>query len=136
VFGGNGFLSGAAVSKKAWPEYIVDPEHCVVCVRFGRKLDLDDIELYARSLVENPLFQPTFAEIVDLTAVEELQLNAEAAVSLADQIDPFSLDSKRAFIARSPSQINAARMHQILWSEKSIKIFASEASAREWLQIP
>jgi hypothetical protein len=117
-------------------EYTIDTERCVVYVRFGQRLSLVEIELYAKALAANPLFSPTFSEIVDLTAVKDLQLDAEAAVSLADQVDPFDLTSKRAFIATSTPQLHAARMHQILWSEKFIKIFDTEAAAREWLETP
>jgi hypothetical protein len=136
VFGGTDSSNGAATSPANETEYAIDAARCVVCVRFGRTLGLTEIELYAKALAANPLFSPSFSEIVDLTAVKDLQLDAEAAVSLADQVDPFNLASKRAFIATSAPQVHAARMHQILWSEKSIKIFDCEAAAREWLETP
>jgi hypothetical protein len=134
VFGG--LSNGAATGPAPETDYSIDAQRCVVYVRFGRTLGLAEIELYAKALAANPLFSPTFSEIVDLTAVKDLQLDAEAAVSLADQVDPFDLASKRAFIATSAPQVHAARIHQILWSEKSIKIFDCEAAAREWLQTP
>ena len=126
----------AATNPAPEAEYAIDAARCVVYVRFGCRLGLSEIEFYARALAANPLFSPSFSEIVDLTAVKDLQLDAEAAVNLADQVDPFDLASKRAFIATSAPQVHAARMHQILWSEKSIKIFDCEAAAREWLQTP
>jgi hypothetical protein len=134
--GGIDSSNGAATGPTPELEYTIDTERCVVYVRFGQRLSLVEIELYAKALAANPLFSPTFSEIVDLTAVKDLQLDAEAAVSLADQVDPFDLTSKRAFIATSTPQLHAARMHQILWSEKFIKIFDTEAAAREWLETP
>jgi hypothetical protein len=134
--GGIDSSNSAAASPTPEFEYTIDTERCVVYVRFGQRLSLVEIELYAKALAANPLFSPTFSEIVDLTAVKDLQLDAEAAVSLADQVDPFDLTSKRAFIAASTPQLHAARMHQILWSEKFIKIFDTEAAAREWLETP
>ncbi len=136
MFGGTDSSNVAATSPVPQIEYAIDAERCVVYVRFGCRLGLAEIEFYARALAANPHFSPKYSEIVDLTAVKDLQLDAEAAVSLADRIDPFDLASKRAFIATSAPQVHAARMHQILWSEKSIKIFDSEAAAREWLENP
>lgn len=136
MFVGEAISGGTAASARSAPDYSIDCERGIVSVRFGCQLGVQDIEHYAKALAADPLFRPSFSEIVDLTAVEDLQLNAASAVSLADRVDPFDLASKRAFIVKTPAQGNAARMHQILWCEKSIKIFASEAAAREWLETP
>lgn len=136
MFGRIDSPSDPATSPALGPEYSIDAGQGVVYVRFGHSMGLAEIEVYARALATNPLFSPKYSEIVDLTAVKDLQLDAEAAVNLADQVDPFDLASKRAFIATSAPQVHAARMHQILWSEKSIKIFDCETAAREWLETP
>ena len=85
-----------------------------------------------RGLRRNPLFRPNFSEIVDLTDVEEVDLQADEFLKLADVVDPFSLDSKRAFVARTSGQKHAARMHKILRSSRNIEIFATMEEAEEW----
>jgi hypothetical protein len=40
------------------------------------------------------LFPSNYSEIVDLTKVEELDLEADEFLKLADEIDPFSPDAK------------------------------------------
>jgi hypothetical protein len=56
-------------------------------------------------------------------------------MALADQIDPFSLNALRAFVARSASQIHTARMHQLLrGAQKNIAIFAAFEEARKWVK--
>ena len=83
-----------------------------------------DIERYAMLLKADPKFRGTFAEIVDLTAVERIDLQADDDfMKLADHVDPFTPDARRAFVARSAMQQHAARMHKILRSKQNIEIF-------------
>ncbi len=113
----------------------VSPEKRVVSVKFGELLSVRDVRDYAAALIANPLFEPDFSEIVDLTDVKELGLSSEHAIHLADLVDPFSLQAKRAFIAKSRVQMHAARLHQILRNgEQNIRIFSSLAEAQAWLK--
>lgn len=114
-------------------EYVVDVQHKRVTVRFGKKLTFGDIERYAKLLQLNPSFRPTYAEIVDLTDVEELDLQADEFLKLADKIDPFSPDAKRAFVVRSSVQNHAARMHKVLRTQRNIEIFRSVRDAERWI---
>jgi hypothetical protein len=121
----------------ALPEYRVDPEKRLVTVKFGKKVNGSDIAAYAGALRADPLFDPAFSEIVDLQAVEELNLHGTEMIGLADQIDPFSYTSRRAFVVGNSVQGHAARMHQILrCSKESISIFHSVAEAEKWIQLP
>lgn len=111
----------------------VDPERRLVIVTFGKKLTVTDIERYAAMLRANPIFQPTFSEIADLSRVEEIDLQADEFIRLADQIDPFSTDARRAFVARTSIQNHAARMHKILRTQRNIEIFRTVAEATRWI---
>ena len=99
----------------------------------GRKVTLADIEKYAATLRANPLFNPNFAEIADMSEVEQVDLKAEEFIRLADEIDPFSRESKRAFVASNKVQNHAARMHKILHSSPNFAIFQSVEEARRWI---
>jgi hypothetical protein len=114
-------------------EFFVDPERRLVIVRFGKQLALADIERYASMLRLNSSFRPSFCEIADLTQVEEVHLQADDFLRLADKTDPFSLEAKRAFVARSSIQKHAARMHKILRTSRNIEIFDSFEDAERWL---
>jgi hypothetical protein len=138
---GSGIHSGSSVTQtrqlagaKAPAKHSVHPEKELVVVKFGTKLTVEDVERYVAWLREHPSFQPTFAEIVDLTGVEELDLGAEDFLKLADKVDPFSYEAKRAFVARSSVQNHAARMHKILRSQRNIEIFRSMEDAQRWIQ--
>jgi hypothetical protein len=113
--------------------YLLDPEKKYVSVRFHKKVTVRDIEKYAASLRANSLFHPDFSEIVDLSEVEELDLNAEEFIRLADEVDPFSVAAKRAFVVRNEIQHHAARMHKILRTQRNFSIFRSLEDARRWL---
>ncbi len=81
----------------------------------------------------NRSFNPTYAEIVDLTEVEELDLKAQEFLKLADEIDPFSLHAKRAFVIRNSVQNHAARMHKVRRAPRNIEIFRSVEEAERWI---
>lgn len=119
------------VSKSA--RYHVDPGKKLVSVKFGKKLTVRDIEGYVRWLKSHPSFQPAYAEIVDLTEVEDLDLRADEFLKLADDVDPFSPDAKRAFIVRNSVQNHAARMHKVLRTQRNIEIFRSIEEAERWI---
>jgi len=121
------------VSKPSVLGYRLDLQKRLVSVKFGRKLTVNDLEKYAASLRANPLFEPDFSEIADLSEVEELDLQADEFIRLADEIDPFSLRAKRAFVARNAVQNHAARMHKILRTQRNISIFHSAEAAEQWI---
>jgi len=82
---------------------------------------------------KNPLTFDSYAEIVDLTEVEDLDLRADEFLKLADEVDPFSPDAKRAFIVRNSVQNHAARMHKVLRTQRNIEIFRSIEEAERWI---
>jgi len=114
-------------------EHVVDSEKRQVVVKFRKKLTAKDIERYACQLRANPSFRPDFSEIVDLREVEQLDLQADDFLRLADEIDPFSLDAKRAFVVQDQVQNHAARMHKVLRTKRNIEIFRSFEEAERWI---
>ena len=114
-------------------DYAVDAEKKLVVVSFGKKLTVQQIKRYSDLLQMNPSFQTTYSEIVDLTQVEELDLQADEFLTLADKIDPFSSDAKRAFVVRTSVQNHAARMHKVLRTQRNIEIFRSMEEAERWI---
>jgi len=120
----------------ALPEYTVIPDMRTVCVKFGKRVTEREIAWYARSLRMDPAFNPEFSEIVDLREVEELELRGEEMMELAEKIDPFSHDAKRAFVVRDSVQKHAAHMHQILrLAKENLSIFYSIEDAEQWIRL-
>jgi hypothetical protein len=127
----SGKASGLVANWRA--QFVVDPEKRLVTVQFGNKLTAKDIARYAERLRIHPEFQPEFSEIANLTEVEEIDLQAEDFLKLADKIDPFSPKAKRAFVVQTTTQRHAARMHKLLRSEKNFEIFESLEDAEKWV---
>ena len=128
-------LTGQRVSQKMTRSatYLVDVKNKRVRVKFGKKLTFEDIKKYAHRLQLDPLFHSKYSEIVDLTDVEELDLEAGEFLKLADEIDPFSPNAKRAFVVQDAMQNHAARMHKILRPLRNIEIFYSIEEAEIWI---
>lgn len=116
------------------PDYKVIPEKRLVSVKFGKRVTEKEIGAYAHALRLDPLFDPEFSEIVDLRDVEELELRGDEMMKLADKIDPYSYNAKRAFVVHDAVQAHAARMHQILRiAKENLSIFHSLAEAERWI---
>lgn len=115
------------------PQYGIDTGKRLVAVRFGRRLSLDAIARYCMQLRADPAFQREMSEIVDLRAAEDIDLQADDFFQLADRIDPFSPEAKRAFVVRNSSQEHAARMHQILRTQRNMRVFRSIEEAESWI---
>jgi hypothetical protein len=116
------------------PEHRVDGNKRVVFVKFGKTLRFTDIESYIAVLKANPVFEPNFSEIVDLSDVVESDMRAEHFLKVTDEIDPFIASARRAFIARSSVQNHAARMHKILRGQRNVEIFGTLEAAEEWIR--
>ncbi len=124
---------GAVLHSSPLAEYVLDARRKLVTVKFGTRLTFGDIERYAKLLQLSPQFRPTYSEIVDLTDVEEVDLDANEFLKLADKIDPFSPEAKRAFVVRTSLQSHAARMHKVLRTQRNIEIFQTVEEAEIWI---
>ncbi|MGA8765082.1 MAG: hypothetical protein WB562_19600 [Candidatus Sulfotelmatobacter sp.] len=115
------------------PDYEIHSTRRLVTVKFGKKVTARDIEGYLASLRANPRFNPDFSEIVDLSEVEELDVQGDELARLADGADAFSAQAKRAFVARNAVQNHAARMYKILRAQVNAAIFRSVGAAERWI---
>jgi len=104
-----------------------------VIAKFAGRLTAADIQSYVQDLRAHPNFDSSFSEIADISEVIELPLEVAEVLELADRIDPFSLDSKRAFVAQSSLQKHAAKMHQVLRSQRNFRIFKTLEEAEGWI---
>jgi hypothetical protein len=114
--------------------YVIDDARRMVVVKPGKHVTVEAIREYADRLRAHPSFEPSFSEIADLTDVEEFVLQGDDFLRLADQIDPFSLESRRAFVVRTATQSHAARMHKILRTQRNFEIFKSFDDAERWIR--
>lgn len=112
---------------------MIDANLRLVIATFAERLTVADIQTYVQDLRNHPRFHSSFSEIADISNVKELPLKAADFLRLADFVDPFSVESKRAFVAQTSSQKHAARMHKILRSQRHFEIFPTLEEARRWI---
>lgn len=113
--------------------FAIDLERRTVIARFGERLTVADIQKYVQDLCTHPAFDPSFSEIADISEVKDLPLEVFDFMQLADHTDPFSAESKRAFVVRTSVQEHAARMHKILRNRGKFKIFQTLEEAENWI---
>lgn len=113
--------------------YAIDAATRQVTVDFGKRVTVEDIAAYSAQLKSDPVFDPMMGEIIDLRAAEEVALQAGDFLKLADEIDPFLPEAKRAFVVQTSTQRHAARMHKVLRTQSNIKVFHSMEDAQRWI---
>lgn len=132
-FSGN-LQSSRKTARSISRGYVIDHARRLVLVQFFGILTARDIVNYADALRQDPHFDHCFSEIVDLTAVEQVEISPAEAIKLADATDPFEANAWRAFVTCKDVQTNVARMHKILRSPaKNIAIFDTVSKAEQWV---
>jgi len=122
-----------AIGEGKGASFILYPEQKLVVITLGNRVTINEFEQYARLLQQDPSFQPTFSEIADMRSIQEVDLQADEMMRMADEIDPFSKEAKRAFVVKTSSQAHAARMHKILLTHRNFEIFHSMEEAERWI---
>ena len=90
-----------------------------------------DIRLLSQRLRTDPVFDPTYSLLIDLTNVGHLHLPAANLETLADAAGPES--SKRALVAPDDAWYQSAVEHQ--HADSKLAVFRSAAEAKRWLEI-
>ena len=88
-------------------------------------------------LISQPDFDPTMADLADMTQVERLEISTKAVRQLVSMFEAPELqsDSKLAIVAASDHVFGMARMYETLSSHTSehIRVFRDMAEAEAWL---
>jgi hypothetical protein len=115
--------------------YTIDLERrLVICTASGLCTADDVLGLHAQ-IVEDADFDPTYAQLVDGTAITQTTVTPSQMRALAEE-SPFSLESRRALVADSPLGFGLSRVYQIvrtLRGDRQIRVFRSRGEAMAWL---
>jgi hypothetical protein len=114
--------------------YLIDPERrLVVSSAWGAMTD-DDVREHHRSLLADPLFDPTYRQLVDMTGITEDLVGARAKQEESqDQI--FVPGVQRAWVAPADYAFGMARMYAVAAQGRgqNIGVFRARSEAEEWL---
>ena len=109
----------------------------VVSIGWGR-LTFSDFRLQQDAFKNDPLFDPAFDQLVDVSQVERLELTTEQAKIIAAR-GIFHPTSRRAVIAKDPSVFGTARMmdahHSVATGRNYVRVFYDRDAALKWLGI-
>jgi hypothetical protein len=115
--------------------FLIDHDDRIVRSRaWGLLIDRDLLDTQQR-LREDPRFEPTYCQIFDFTAVEQLSLTADGLRALAAN-SPFSRDARRAIVVGTEGAYGMARMYAMLSDRnpRFFRIFRDAPSAIKWLR--
>jgi hypothetical protein len=116
--------------------FTIDQDLKLVKVKFQQKITLQDLKSYLQQLRSDPRFNTNYSELVDLTDVNQSEINFKMASDLARSADPFSHNSRRAFAAPNAAVFGTTRMYQMIrQDEENIRCFRTMEQAKTWLGI-
>ncbi len=117
-------------------DYVIDAERgLVISTGRGVVTRKDFVEHQAR-LLADPAFQPSFHQLIDLTAVTRVELSGHDIEDLASR-PVFSASSRRAWLVPRPEIFGLVRMFQtyreLHGGGEQIRIFSGREEALGWL---
>lgn len=118
-------------------EYRIDERQRMVWARSWGVLSDDDIRRHQSRLRADPLFHPSFSQLVDCTAVTEVTLSAGTILQMG-QSTVFDPSARRAYVVAKDVLFGLVRMyelHQGLRGPGSVRVFRSRNEAIAWLEV-
>ena len=111
--------------------YSVDPTARLVCTTISAPLTLSDLIALGDALRNDPLFDPSFDELLEVSPKSAVDLRY-ADLRSATSTDPFSKLSRRAIVVHADVDYGVARMYEVMHGGHS-QVFRSVEKAREFL---
>jgi hypothetical protein len=114
--------------------HVIDIANRVVLTVFTGILTMREATENRKRLYADSSFEPSFSELIDFTAVSQIELDRNEFQALMEN-DPFSTVSKRAFVVSLPESIyGAAQMYRIMRDNRlCVAVFNTVGEALRWL---
>ena len=117
--------------------YVIDKPHRLVTSTATGVVTYSDLTSHQSRLKNDPDFDPTFDQLVDGTAVTQLELTTENVRAIARQ-RLFAAGSRQAFATSSEFAYGMARMFELYRDSagtgRMVRVFNGLEAAQEWLQ--
>ena len=115
--------------------YKIDSERRLVLTTGSGVLTMAEAQAHQSKLLQDPDFDPSYSQLMDLTGVEKFEVTISDVRKLA-QPQVFSSESRRAILVENDYAFGAARVFEALRDlagEKGIRVFRSLDDALEWV---
>ena len=116
-------------------QHFVDRPHRLVVSMFSGQVTLDQIAAACTKLRHNHDFQPTYRQLADLSAVSQLSLHPEDINTIRMTYDPFSHQSRRAFVAPDSDTFGTVTAYGSAVESPEFGVFPSMLDALSWLDL-
>jgi hypothetical protein len=131
------WVDGGAPTRYAFTmpmEYAIDPERRLVQTLAWGTLTIEEILGARQRLLADPAFDPTFHELMDLTATDAVTFSAEDIRRLASG-SVLAPGVRRAFVVASTANYGLARMFEAYAQANSqfVSVFRDLSAAHAWL---
>ena len=113
--------------------YQIDRAAGIVFTTSAGDITLDDIAEHCRRLRSDTAFSPLFSELLDYTGTSPA-LSLEEMRHVADSLDPYSGEARRAIVASSDLNYGVARMFGAVLAGDTVAVFRSMDEALAWLR--
>jgi hypothetical protein len=114
--------------------YLIDPERKLVISHAWGVVTDDDVREHNRMLCTDPLFDPTYRQLVDMSGITEdlVDINTKREVS---QNQFFAPGVRRAWVSANDFAFGMARMYAVAAESQgqNIGVFRARREAEEWL---
>ena len=115
-------------------KYLIDVERRLVISQAWGALTNDDVREHFQALRADPLFDPTYRQLVDMTGITEdlVDINTKRQES---QNQIFVPGVRRAWVASGDYTFGMARMYAVAAESQgqTIGVFRARSDAEKWL---
>ncbi len=114
----------------------VDPSKRMFIIKMEGNVTAEDLKELARNLKNHPDFNPAYDRLVDLSAIDKMEISTEVVRQLAASSETtFDESSRRAIVASSDFMFGISRMYQTITNRlKQTRVFRTLEEARQWLE--
>ena len=115
--------------------YEIDKERRLITSTASGVITLPEIWAHQEKLDKDPDFDPSFAQLLDVTQVTKLKLSSEDVRRVAES-NTLSTNTRLAIVATSSLVYGMARMFQIfreMKGEEKTRVFRDRAEALAWV---
>jgi hypothetical protein len=114
--------------------YFIDVERRLVISRAWGAMTDDDVRGHNRMLRADPLFDPTYRQLVDMTEITDDLVDVKTKQEVShDQF--FAPGVRRAWVTSADYTFGMARMYAVAAEDRgqTIGVFRARSEAEEWL---
>jgi len=115
--------------------YEIDKERRLIMSTASGVITLPEVWAHQEKLAKDPDFDPSFAQVLDVTQVTKLELSSEDVRRVADSND-FSPNPRLAIVATSSLVYGMARMFQMfreMKGKEKTRVFRDRDEALAWV---